>query len=221
MVVHRTRPLTGRRRRLVAALLMSAAMLASAPTTAEVASAQTEAPWRVRGKLLGKPRGSDVLDSKKAEDISGVACATDSGFPRLCIIADDEAQGVQIVILRDGEMAAGSFIPLVSDSHKGKPLELDAEGVAFAEGAFYVVGSHGRPRHNDTDVEKARSDAQAAASRRVFRIRIAPGAVDMATGRLTGMPEVAASTALGGFVQMDRRLGPWFDKPLEVNGLTV
>lgn len=189
------------------------------------ASAQIDPIWRVRGKLLGEPVGPNVLDSKKAEDISGIACATDSGSPRLCIIADDESQGAQIVILGDGEMRAGSFIRLIANDFAGELLELDAEGVAYADGAFYVVGSHGRPRHRDagTEAQRAQSDARAAATRQFFRIRLPAGSVDMATGTLTGAAEItpAPSPALNALIQANARLAPFFDRPLADNGLTI
>jgi hypothetical protein len=115
--------------------------------------ANAQDPWKVDGKLLGKAEGASEFE--KSEDVSGIACDRSSGFPRLCLVADDETQGAQIVILKDGELVAGDFIKLTDAQHAGKPLELDAEGVAFENGSFYVVGSHGRPRHND-DPKKER-----------------------------------------------------------------
>ena len=87
------------------------------------AGAQDLAPWKVHGKLLGKAAGSDF---EKSEDVSGIACDRSSGFPRLCLVADDETQGAQIAVLRDGELIAGDFIKLTEAQHAGKPLELDA-----------------------------------------------------------------------------------------------
>jgi len=135
------------------------------------ASAQGNEPWRVKGKLIGKPKGNDVLDSKKSEDVSGIACGTATGFPRICLLADDETQGAQIVILREGGLVAGDFIRLIDNVHNGKLIELDAEGVAYADGYFYVIGSHGRPRHEADAEEEAKNKAKAEASRHVFRIR--------------------------------------------------
>jgi hypothetical protein len=60
------------------------------------ARAQDLAPWKVHGKLLGKSAGPS--DFEKSEDVSGIACDRSSGFPRLCLVADDETQGTQIVI---------------------------------------------------------------------------------------------------------------------------
>jgi hypothetical protein len=81
------------------------------------AAAEGNKPWEVEGKLIGKPRGLDVLDSKKANDVSGIACATTRGFPRICLLADDETQGAQIVILRKDKLIAGDFIRLIHNTH--------------------------------------------------------------------------------------------------------
>ncbi|MES0044105.1 hypothetical protein [Mesorhizobium sp. M0091] len=95
------------------------------------ALAQAPQPWTIQGKLTGKPKNLEGSESKNSKDVSGIACATESGFPRLCLIADDETQGAQIIILQDGKLIAGDFVRLIDDSFVGKPLELDAEGVAF------------------------------------------------------------------------------------------
>src|SRR5262249_45578227 len=99
---------------------------------AALGQAADPAPWEVHGKLIGKPENLNGSESKKSKDVSGIACATTTGFPRICLIADDETQGAQIVILEDGKLIAGDFVRLIDDSFAGKPLELDAEGVAFA-----------------------------------------------------------------------------------------
>src|SRR6476620_4512765 len=132
------------------------------------ANAQDLPPWKVDGKLLGKADGAS--DFKKSEDVSGIACDRSSGFPRLCLVADDETQGTQIVVLKDGELIAGDFIKLTEAQHAGKPLELDAEGVAFESGIFYVIGSHGRPRHGDDPKTEEKSNAKAKATRQIFSI---------------------------------------------------
>ncbi|MFD0938877.1 DUF3616 domain-containing protein [Methylobacterium trifolii] len=151
--------------------------------------------------------------------MSGIACASDVEFPRICLVADDESQGAQIVILRDGNLVAGRFIRLLDAAYEGKPLELDAEGVAYADGAFYVIGSHGRPRH-ETGAE-AKNAAKAEATRHLFRIRFDRNAVDLKTGRLEGEPEIAGTSALSGIIAAIPALAPFHDKALEDGGLTI
>lgn len=183
------------------------------------AGAQDLPPWKVHGKLLGKANGP--ADFEKSKDVSGIACDRNSGFPRLCLVADDETQGTQIVILRDGELVAGDFIRLTDAERKGKPLELDAEAVAFESDNFYVIGSYGRPRHSDDPAEQEKSDAKAKATRQIFRITMSASAVDMQSGKLVGQPVIKPSSTLSGILQSQPEISPWFDKSLDQNGLTI
>lgn len=157
--------------------------------------AVADSAWKVEGRLFGelrneRPIGStDKNDYKRATDISGIACAPEVGFPRLCIVVDDQAQGAQLLVLKRGEAKAGSFLPLVGDvfqrsDGRKKAVDFDGEAVAYDGGAFYVTGSHGRPRHATNTADRAaEEDAKAEASRRLFRIVVAPDAVD-ASGKL-------------------------------------
>lgn len=207
-------------RRGLATAFLAAALVASTGTPA---LAKGSEPWKVSGKLYGEPdrnRPQDAAASDKADDVSGLACATDAGFPRVCLLADDESQGAQIVILRDGALRAGSFIRLTDASHDAVPLELDAEGVAYADGAFYVIGSHGRPRHAAGKPE-AGTVARAEATRQLFRIRFDPAAVDPETGVLAGTPEITGTRALARLIRENVVLAPFHDRPLEEGGATV
>ncbi|MER9651695.1 DUF3616 domain-containing protein [Mesorhizobium sp. M0199] len=178
-------------------------------------------PWEVSGKLIGKPKNLDGSESKRSADVSGIACGTTFGFPRVCLLADDETQGVQIVILEDGRMIAGDFVRLIENSFANKPLELDAEGVAYADGFFYVIGSHGRPRHEQDTDDAAKIEARAKASSRIFRIRFASDSIDMKTGKLHSQPEKTSSQLLTGLIRKQPELESFADKPLEENGFTL
>jgi Protein of unknown function (DUF3616) len=162
-----------------------------------------------------------VLDSKKSEDVSGIACATTSGFPRICLLVDDETQGAQIVMLKKDKVVAGDFIRLIHNAHDGELLELDAEGVGYADGSFYVIGSHGRARHESHDPQKeAKNQAKADASRYVFRVHFDIHAVSN-DGRLTGAVEITPSTKLPQFIQAEPALAHTFNTALADNGLTI
>jgi len=207
-----------RRQRCLPALLMACSLAAAAAIIGGMASAQDDESWKVHGRLFGKQSVPDG-DSDKSKDVSGIACATATGFPRVCLVVDDETQGAQIVIVEDGELMAGQFIRLIYDTYDDKLLELDAEGAAYADGFFYVIGSHGRPRH-EADAREAKNKAKAEASRRVFRIRFDHDAVDAPKGRLTTV-EIKPSSELSGLIKAQADLAPWFDKALEDNGLTI
>jgi len=194
-----------------------ALLLISLLGAALTAPAEADTAWPVQNRLQGKIKDGDP---GKAEDVSGIACAP-GAFPRLCLVVDDETQGAQVVILQQDLLIAGDFIPLIDDAYDEKPLELDAEGVAYADGFFYVIGSQGRARHEDDAAKEAKNVARAAATRKVFKIALAADAVDLATGVLQSTPTVTTSVALATVLQNDPVLAPFFDRPLEKNGLTV
>ncbi len=111
-------------------------------------------------------------DFAESADISGIACADAPGiWPRNCLVAVDEGLQVQRATLSEGEsgyvLTPGDRLALFGfDGDAVKPpfigmppttacpegvkkaSELDAEGVAFAGGAYYVTGSHGCGRNN-------------------------------------------------------------------------
>jgi hypothetical protein len=183
-------------------------------------SAAPSKTWKIKGVLRGKFK-SNGFDTKKAADVSGIACERIPGYPRIGLLADDETQGVQIVVLaREGELVAGDFIRLIYNTRGDEPLELDAEGVAYADGSFYVTGSHGRPRHNDIPEQRAKADAKAKASRHVFRVRFDARAVDE-DGMLAGAVEITPSTKLAEFIKKDRSLGPALDEFIDKDGISV
>lgn len=197
---------------IIKAVLLALTVLFAAISAAP-AFAQNISEWTVEGKLDGKK-------DKVTEDLSGIACATGSGFPRTCLIIDDELQSAQVVTLSDGKIAAGRMIPLIDDKLNGKPVELDGEGVAYADGYFYVIGSHGRPRHDkdekDQAKENARITARLAASSKLIRLKF-----DAATGVIAPEPAVPPSTALTKLIVAEAVLASSKDKSLEDGGVTV
>ena len=162
--------------------------------------AKDNGEWKVNGDLIGKK-------DKVAEDLSGIACTTDSGFPRTCLLIDDEQQSAQVVTLSEGEITAGRLIPLIDDRFDGNPVELDGEGVAFADNFFYVIGSHGRPRHDkdatDQAKEAARVAAGLAASSKLIRLKFNP-----ATGEIAREPAVPPSSALAKLIAAEALFAP-------------
>jgi hypothetical protein len=169
--------------------------------------ATADETWPVHGKLQGK-------NGKKAENVSGIACATAQGFPRTCLVVDDNMQEAQFVTVKDGEIVAGDLIPLIDNNFEGMPLELDGEGAAYADGFFYVIGSHGHPRDSDhrldPNKDAGRIVAHIAASGQIVRFRSeGPRASVERTAKLR---EVIAQ-------QPD--LNSHRDQRLEKNGLTI
>jgi len=191
-----------------ALLALATLFAANAPVVAK-----DSGEWEVEGELIGKK-------GKVAEDLSGIACTTDSGFPRTCLLIDDEQQAAQVVTLTDGEIKAGRLIPLIDDWFDGKPVELDGEGVAFADNFFYVIGSHGRPRHDKDATDQVKENARVAtglaASSKLIRLKFDP-----ATGEIAPEPAVPPSNALAKLIAAEALFAPSAGKTLEDGGVTV
>src|SRR4051812_27007315 len=203
-----------RRRLRHAGQVLTAAILLLGCMTA----AGAQDAWPVKGKLLGK--GND-----KSQDVSGIACFPASGLPRSCLVVDDESQGAQIAIVKEGEIIAGTFIRLIEDiDDKGKAISLDGEGVAHADGSFYVMGSHGHPRDRNKTLDPVRDAAKIAAeikaSSRVIRVRIDQAAITP-DGNLTGEADIKSSAELGRLLAAQPELAPFAGQRLDENGLTV
>jgi Protein of unknown function (DUF3616) len=202
-------PITRPIRRLAVLAAMSFSVMSFALIAAGQPMARDDDTWPVHGRLLGK-------DDKKSGDVSGIACAKSRGLPRPCLVIDDNVQFAQFVTVKEGELIAGETIALIDNSFDGKYLELDGEGVAYADGFYYVMGSHGHPRdsRHDHDREKdaAKIAARIAASSQIVRFRSdgdrATSAVER-TGKLRAI--IAQEPALASFV----------DRRLEDNGLTI
>ena len=67
------------------------------------AGGQDDDQWPVKGKLIGKTKKSGEVS--KSKDVSGIACTTDTGFPRDCLVIDDNLQFAQFVTVKDGKIA--------------------------------------------------------------------------------------------------------------------
>ena len=162
--------------------------------------------WPVKGKLIGKTKKSGKVG--RSVDVSGIACTTNTRFPRDCLVIDDNLQFAQFVTVKDGKLVAGDTIRLMRDKFKGEPLELDGEGVAFSKGFYYVIGSHGRPRGElDPELAKARIDA----SSQIIRFRAKHGTDAKVERTSTLKKMIAAEPAFDGLR----------DQQLENNGLTI
>ena len=192
-------------------------LLAATVLLPEQASAQNEPVWPVTHRLLG-------ADGEKSEDVSGIACSSTTGFPRSCLIIDDETQAAQLVIVKNGEILAGDPISLHGERFDGQPVELDGEAVAYDGGFFYVLGSHGHPRDRKGKLDPIRDAAKIAAgikgSSKVFRIRIDPDHISP-EGKLQGIFEVTSSVELRKILLAQPELKSFVDKRLDESGLTA
>lgn len=170
--------------------------------------------WPVKKRLIGE-------DGGKSKDVSGIACTTTEGFPRSCLVIDDNLQDAQFIELTDGELVAGNPVKLIDNKFKDKALELDGEGVAFFKGQseshYYVIGSHGHPRDKDhkldpeKDAEKIR--AKITASSQIVRFRT--------TGKDGDASKLERTAQLREVIAAEPALRGFMDVRLEKNGLTI
>jgi hypothetical protein len=81
---------------------------------------------------------------KVRKSISGAACAP--VVPPQCIAALDEENRTQFFTISDRTLKPGPVMAIVDDDGNGDP---DTEGAAYADGFFYLLGSHGLSRKKD------------------------------------------------------------------------
>lgn len=186
------------------------------------AAAKDDGVWPVKDKLVGED-DKKPKDAKKSTNVSGIACTSASGFPRACLVIDDNLQSAQLVTLKDGELAAGKSIRLIGNALGEKRLELDGEGVAYANGFFYVIGSHGHPRDKkgklDPVADADKIGAKIEAASQIVRIRVKPS-----TGAplgAAGAPDITRTAKLRPVIAAQPELAPHVDKRLDANGVTV
>ena len=95
------------------------------------------AEWSVKPEFDGK--------KKLRKSISGAACAPVS--PPVCVVALDEKQRTQFFTIDGDRIVPGKSMRLLPKELNGaKTGEIDAEGAAYGDGFFYLVGSHGLSR---------------------------------------------------------------------------
>jgi hypothetical protein len=166
--------------------------------------------WPVTKKLIGE-------DGGKSKDVSGIACTTAQGFPRSCLVIDDNLQDAQFVTVTDGALVAGKPAPLIGNKFDGEQLELDGEGVAFAKDRFYVIGSHGHPRDKkhklDPVNDRDKIKAKILAASQIVRFRT--------TGEDGNASEIERTPRLREIIAAEPAFTDFMDHRLEANGLTI
>jgi hypothetical protein len=196
--------------RAAAAACAAACWLALSPSWAA-----NDGVWDVKKTLFSKK-------GNKSTNISGIACTGD-GLPRTCMVIDDNMQAAQFVTVREGELKAGHTVRLIRDKFDGDLLELDGEGVAYENGSFYVIGSHGHPRDEDHTLDPiANADeiaARIAASSQIVRIRLK--SQEREELGEDDVRDVERSSKLRRMIAAQRDLQPFVDRRLENNGLTI
>lgn len=139
--------------RLLAAL--AAALLGA--SLAQAATLSPEQRFRTLGDFSARKPG------KPARDVSGLACMPAANGVQRCLLINDEGAFAQFAELAENRITPGATLPIIGAQSApdtlgqppqnicrtaGRFAELDGEVVAYADGAFYVAGSHGCSRNN-------------------------------------------------------------------------
>jgi hypothetical protein len=163
--------------------------------------------WKAAA-IFKKNDKDDKFTDQPRMNLSGAACVPTTPKFRSCLIANDEKKYAQFFSI-DGTTLKPRKLIRLSDEKK----DPDAEGVAYADGFFYVTGSHGRSRHSDSD-----NDSSYA----VFRIP-----VDPATGAPKFEPDedkvvgVESSSRLRKALRKGEFIKEFFDEPLADGGINI
>jgi hypothetical protein len=176
-------------------------------------------------------------DDEPAVDISGIACTTNTGSLRRCLVINDEDRSAQLATLDGDRLIGGPRIKLIGKKasadtlgHKpkahdcsdgeGKFKDLDGEGVAFERPYFYVVGSHGCSRNSD----KFRLSSFLLARVRIDddgRIVAPDGSI--VEPRKSTKDHVETTYGLANALEIAPRVASYFAKDLDekINGLNI
>jgi hypothetical protein len=103
-----------------------------------------EATQWTAASIFEKNVAGDKLKDQPRMNLSGAACVPTTPKFTSCLIANDEKKYAQFFSI-DGTTLKPLKLIRLSDAEK----DPDAEGVAYADGFFYVTGSHGRSRTTD------------------------------------------------------------------------
>ncbi|MDB5651258.1 MAG: hypothetical protein JWL62_2778 [Hyphomicrobiales bacterium] len=212
-------------RRIVPVLV---AFLAASPVAAQKSVPRVEPqPFASEGTFRDD-------DGKVAHDLSGIACTPESaGGSRTCLLINDEDRAAQSAMLAGGVLKAGPRIPLFRNKAParthGKPQptfcregaakfrDLDGEGVAYAAPYFYVTGSHGCARNG-----KSRTSTFLLARLRLDEQGRAIDAGDRAaSGKRATRQAIDLTFRLGAVLAAAPRIGDFFGKDLDQNGVNV
>ncbi|PWR21777.1 DUF3616 domain-containing protein [Zavarzinia compransoris] len=194
------------------------AVLVAAVLSGPVPAAADDA-FPVKGASVGevKPKG----EIKGAKDLSGIACAEAAGFPRRCLIVDDDSQFAQFALLHEDRLDLGKRIRLTERKFGDRYLEFDGEAVAFAGDAFYVLGSHGRPRDKKGETPEGEARAAIEAVSVIQRIALRGTAFEGKGEAAAADVPLTPATGLRPLLSADKEIAPFVDGRLDANGLTI
>ena len=160
-----------------------------------------------------------LSDRTEAVNISGADCChADGGTLTSGLLAGDEASSgryAHFFTLKEHTIIPGPIISLLPPELDGETMnETDVEGVAYADGAYYLIGSHG--------LTKKRAEFQRS---RFFTYRVP---IDRATGLPafafdgnTPPPQVERTDKLRAVIAHKSPLKKHAEEPLDKRGVNI
>lgn len=88
-----------------------------------------------------------IADTDERENLSGAACMEDAASKLVCMLVGDEKRYARYFTLSGDKLVPGDplfLLPAVTDG--AETTEADGEGIAYADGAFFITGSHSASR---------------------------------------------------------------------------
>lgn len=140
-------------------------------------------------------------------NLSAIACVS----PTRCLVGADEGRRVQVAELsRQGK----SLKVLADIDLLDSGREIDIEAIAVEGDCYYITGSHGVSKE-DGRIQENRY--------KIFRFRVDPatGLPVMGIHSETGLPVDLQIASLSDILKTDAVLGPYFQKPLQHNGVNI
>jgi hypothetical protein len=189
------------------ALALTAALGFSATALAQPTVMPNGPPWKVRPVF--------EKTDKVREAISGAACALT--LPPTCLAANDETNYAQFFSIKGRKIDPSRLIRLLPASENGVEIgSLDAEGVAYDRGYFYVIGSHGAPRNPNATIDPARFFILR------FRVNERTGKPRFRYGDDTlDAMQIVKTNVLREAIKAAPEIGPFAEKPLGANGANI
>jgi hypothetical protein len=168
--------------------------------------AQTIAPQPVHWSVSP----AFAKDAEARQNLSGAACAPTQPPFQSCLVVNDQKKYAQFFSIAGNTIVPGAVIRLLGDNADSDP---DAEGVAYHEGYFYVVGSHGVGRVN----------AKLNSSFLIFRFKVnaqtGKPAFEVSDSQVASA--IQKSGALRPALRAVETIGPYAEKPLNANGVNI
>jgi len=141
------------------------------------------------------------------QNLSAIACVSSTR----CLLGADEGRKVQVLELskQDRSLKVLTDVELL-DSGK----EIDIEAIAVEGDCYYITGSHGVSKE-DGKIQENRY--------KIFRLKVDPGSGLPSSGvnPKTNIPIGLEVTSLSDILKNDAILGPYFQKPLQHNGVNI